>query len=595
MITKQYGPASGDLQPIYNPLDYKFDSDNKNESGFEYVIDVYNSGTTDKIFEWRMPPRSSDGWCYVKTNKILSNLVSYDKNDTNTFVNSSYSYYPQWMQSTGGNLSLYKFSGSDTEAPFISGDTVNIVTNTTYGDERDLNGDYIIVDNIIVPGSPTYSNVVLGLSYSGVLKSISTTMSRVDDYVPPVMNSGYCFDINVGESYFYSWTASNVDDYLGFVRLNGTSYTSGAFGIDDMVEINTSTYGDNRDLINGYFKVIGITASGIILDMDYSVLGLTGSISSSVLNTTRVVFRDVYTQSGVCCFNGILEHNDFKNYTQDRFQPSSLNTDGEFLLNTPVRTFYDDKASVFIRKNIEVGLDSNCYLNFYNQPISGTPSMYVVFRKFSPLGSSLGLFRTVGTVSNGVINQIGCGPGNLPGLTQGTPYGSGSLPLIQDNIGFYDVALGDDKMNNVSEWVRFTLDRRCKIEDIEMLFMDRYGSLVPMLFNLRMNKNMNVERETYNRSSDGYGSQYDLFDPLETIFNINIEEDYNINSNWMGIDVSDYFEQLFSSPVKWIKLDGEYYSCEILDSSKEIELISNKQLIRYNLRVRKNIKSRTNI
>ncbi len=45
------------FSPAYNPLKFIYDSTNKNEAGFKYVFDIYESGTSNKIAEYRVLPR----------------------------------------------------------------------------------------------------------------------------------------------------------------------------------------------------------------------------------------------------------------------------------------------------------------------------------------------------------------------------------------------------------------------------------------------------------------------------------------------------------------------------------------------------------
>jgi hypothetical protein len=50
--------------------------------------------------------------------------------------------------------------------------------------------------------------------------------------------------------------------------------------------------------------------------------------------------------------------------------------------------------------------------------------------------------------------------------------------------------------------------------------------------------------------------------------------------------MSEYFEQLITSPKAFIKIDGFYYGCDILTDSTPIERLKNKRLIRKTIQVR---------
>ena len=50
------------LTPAYNPTKYIVDSTNKNKNGFKYIFDIYESGTANKIGEYKVLPRINDGY-----------------------------------------------------------------------------------------------------------------------------------------------------------------------------------------------------------------------------------------------------------------------------------------------------------------------------------------------------------------------------------------------------------------------------------------------------------------------------------------------------------------------------------------------------
>jgi len=69
------------FSPAYNPLKYIYDSTNKNETGFKYVFDIYDTASTDKIAEYRVFP-NLDGYGEVDLSRLLQSYVSYDFDPT---------------------------------------------------------------------------------------------------------------------------------------------------------------------------------------------------------------------------------------------------------------------------------------------------------------------------------------------------------------------------------------------------------------------------------------------------------------------------------------------------------------------------------
>ena len=130
--------------PAYNPVVYVFDSDNKALPGFRYVVDVYLSGTSTKIYEARIAPRPGDGYGYVDLSKILSSYVTYDADFTNTSVLSipnSYigydvkvgeEYLSTWyFDDTQCCPTMYIQTGATVSAPFSAGDIINVTLTGT--------------------------------------------------------------------------------------------------------------------------------------------------------------------------------------------------------------------------------------------------------------------------------------------------------------------------------------------------------------------------------------------------------------------------------------------------------------------------------
>jgi len=62
------------LTPAYNPIKYIYDSTNKNLGGFKYIFDIYESGTTNKIAEYRVLPMYSTGYGEIDLSKLLQPL-----------------------------------------------------------------------------------------------------------------------------------------------------------------------------------------------------------------------------------------------------------------------------------------------------------------------------------------------------------------------------------------------------------------------------------------------------------------------------------------------------------------------------------------
>ena len=125
------------LMPAYNPIKFIYDSSNNNLQGFKYIFDIYESGTANKIAEYRVMPTYSTGYGEVDLSKLLQAQVSYDLNLTNTTAynatNSHYKYDvkvgEEYLTTTNYTFNLTNNAGNvqiNVANTFVAGDQINI-------------------------------------------------------------------------------------------------------------------------------------------------------------------------------------------------------------------------------------------------------------------------------------------------------------------------------------------------------------------------------------------------------------------------------------------------------------------------------------
>jgi hypothetical protein len=125
------------LMPAYNPIKFIYDSSNNNLQGFKYIFDIYESGTLNKIAEYRVMPVYGTGYGEVDLSKLLQAQVSYDLNLTNTSAynatNSHYKYDvhvgEEYLTTTSYTSNLTNNAGNvqiNVVNTFVAGDQVNI-------------------------------------------------------------------------------------------------------------------------------------------------------------------------------------------------------------------------------------------------------------------------------------------------------------------------------------------------------------------------------------------------------------------------------------------------------------------------------------
>lgn len=127
------------LTPAYNPIKYIYDSTNKNLGGFKYIFDIYESGTTNKIAEYRVLPMYGTGYGEIDLSKLLQSKVSFDLDPTNDTVydapNSHYQYDvkvgEEYLTTTSWTAALTQY----TTAPYAGKVQINVANTFAVGDQ----------------------------------------------------------------------------------------------------------------------------------------------------------------------------------------------------------------------------------------------------------------------------------------------------------------------------------------------------------------------------------------------------------------------------------------------------------------------------
>jgi hypothetical protein len=130
------------LMPAYNPIKYIYDSSNNNLQGFKYIFDIYESGTANKIAEYRVMPTYGTGYGEVDLSKLLQAQVSYDLNLTNTSAydapNSHYQYDvkvgEEYLTTTTYTLALTQY----LTAPYVGNVQINVANTFVVGDQINI-------------------------------------------------------------------------------------------------------------------------------------------------------------------------------------------------------------------------------------------------------------------------------------------------------------------------------------------------------------------------------------------------------------------------------------------------------------------------
>jgi hypothetical protein len=139
-------------------------------------------------------------------------------------------------------------------------------------------------------------------------------------------------------------------------------------------------------------------------------------------------------------------------------------------------------------------------------------------------------------------------------------------------VSDYEVRLDD--FGAFSETLKFKVDQKCYgFADCEIVFMDRFGSFLPIQFQLRRSQNVDVNREQYKKditTDEIY--VYNTYDGGSEDLFIEVGKRFTLRSDRMTTDEAIMMEELVSSPFTIVRFGtDDYLRCKVVTSNLEIK------------------------
>lgn len=303
------------FSPTYNPLKFIIDSTNKNNTGFKYIFQVFEAGTSNKIGEYKMLPRVGDGYGEQDLSKLLQSQVSWDLNTLSTSwynaPNSRYIYDVKvgeeqlaeysWtanLNNNGGNVRIVvanTFTAGDqviieqadggVANPQLEGlHTVISATSTTVT----VNVAWTTVTSVGIDGSIHYADnrklITLNVTtfedyvaFNGAFRWLDWSVYSQDDYNLSydqrewLTNQPQEFSCTLGQDLYLNLRSAKGHDRIVFTNSNGGVFYKNINNADEISQIpcGPNNYGiliGTGDLITNtvdWYEIQYKTASGI--------------------------------------------------------------------------------------------------------------------------------------------------------------------------------------------------------------------------------------------------------------------------------------------------------------------------------------------
>ena len=436
---------------------------------------------------------------------------------------------------------------------------------------------------------PDYPNGYGNIDIARIVQSYLS--NSFDSALPNVglANDSYLkYYVEIGEEYIESYNYTlNLTNSSGNVRINFTS----PFTVGDQIFIDQADGGSANPSLQGYFTVLSSGSGYIVVNSAWSDI-TNANIDGTVryANNQKTVVTDEITESDMVAFNGAMSFGGFTTYSSVDYLANQFNLDfynrviadgGTFEAIECLNTLNGAGIIDFLTNQPKDGFcitpTQDLYFSLANNYITDGSILFI---------NSNGDELVYNLTNDDVLSMVNVGASANPNVVI-----SGTAGLIKDDTDWYTFQfMANDLIVAYSDLYNVCIDRRCKKNDYEILFMDRMGSFSSFAFQLASYERGNVTRDTYNRDIVGAVTDgkwgYNSTDYGYSNINTKVEKTLELNTNWMSEQMAQYFEELITSPVTYLKVGTEYFACLVQENAFEVFKQKNKNLIKQKITVK---------
>lgn len=393
------------------------------------------------------------------------------------------------------------------------------------------------------------------------------TWGFVDNYFLPggvlgfigAQNDDPTPEFQVGNSILVEQTAPfTYSQYNGQTTITAIYATNSAVG-----------YPGNRWIIATTKGFIGSTPpnAGTI-----SLFGFQTYIATNVANVGNTIVAVNQKRA----FNGVNTYLEDINWNYLEYTCGTWSGGtGKFLTNAP--------------DHYKLGTQSRMWLHVHQDNANDASKLVMETNKgtFSFTNS----FQTPLLTNYHAVLQVGCGPYQIISNTSSiTAFAGSTFPIIDSNTTEITYFVEDGSGNVSIAPKTFKIDNLCsRYEKIQLVFMDKLGSMIPFIFNFASRENKTITRSNYQQHYGQYApaSQnwtYNTWDRGKKSLDTQVTEVWTVTSDWVNQSTSDFLMTLMESPeVYWIKEDGTSIAVSLTVAGTERKQTINEQVINYTI------------
>ena len=344
----------------------------------------------------------------------------------------------------------------------------------------------------------------------------------------------------------YSDLSYNPDG-LPKTMIYETSGTAPGYSTGDYIRVSQTSV--NRTELEGVFRVLDVedvNAGGIrymvVLDLVWIGTGTSSSGDVNYANNDKTENLNQLTSSTIYAFNGAESFELFKDWDFRDWDG------GDFLTNAPQPYPIRDGGSAF--------------LQIYTSDTTNDAWGYRV-----AIGISGQNYQYS---SNDKIMMV-----------------NASTSQVTGTLDDYEVYTLNNSQSQISNSFQFTIDDKCRNYEIEILFLDRMGSVLPFYFTYAK-EDVDIEREQSKRditTSTMY--DYELYDAGEVYDLIKEGRTLTLETTRLSVEMATYFKELVSSGWTVLRIgDGDFIRVNVVTGSYRLKNEFEDGLKKYEIKVR---------
>ena len=507
-----------------------------------------------------------DGWTVGIENAWGASLVPPDNHGVFgffSFTSTGNTFYQTGVFTDYGSGTLHKIKVDCTLV--ASNGTVDVYMGGTYAGQITSTGIHYFTASASTGTTLTF-DVTRGLVVLDYVRLADMDIVSNPQAVVPVYNQNW-FTINSINS------AQQNFEYVFDI------YTGSTTGNTAITSLHIQQAPDNTG--NVYFSPFRVLESYLSFDRNiqnitsgrtsfnhimYYTLGIGEAYGSSL--TGQTIYSGLTTFSGLT-FNGVISYEDYPSWLYTTYALSGATS--KFLTHQPIN-------AVKVKDSTDRGTLS------YLKTTSGSTNikLIVTHDDGTTYTNTFTNYSSTGSTPNRFISHIPSGPWNLNNLTSGwfTAVTGSVITVCTDTKYTLQILSGTTP---ISEVMTYWIDKKYSKYDLNRLqFKNSLGGYDYMNFTLTNRQNLKVDRKSFQKP---LAHNYVVGDRGATVFIMDANYDYSINTDWLTDAESVWFKELmWSSEVNLIDSAGISYPIVLDTDSLEILKTINKKMISYTIK-----------